>query len=372
MENEDINYEIVKRLGLNTSRLVNGKGLTSCPFHNDRHPSFSIDINQGIYHCFSCQDSGTLRGLYYKITGHGIMKDLGIEPTGESIFSIHKQPEVVSFDETPEAHVKWEGNLVPASASPDAIKYLNKRGIPIHVANEMNIKFAFSGYTKDAENPTDKKKWIYVKDRLITPVYENKKLLSLEMRDVLGEKHYKEELEKKGLDPDEIKYKKVLYPLRSSTNTLFQYGHLDMTKPLYFLEGLMDLGVLRADPYFKNSTSVFGASIGQRQQYLLKKFPELIYIADHDKAGLISIWRLKKQLGRSFKYVFAPKGCKDVGDIPQNLKISVKDCRERKWLATMKDSDNFDIVQEAINSEFVDAEDLEMIKSLVEKENNGK
>jgi hypothetical protein len=38
----------------------------------------------------------------------------------------------------------------------------------------------------------------------------------------------------------------------------------------------------------------------------------------------------------------------------------------------MKDSDNFDIVQEAINSEFVDAEDLEMIKSLVEKENNGK
>jgi DNA primase len=290
---------------------------------------------------------------------------LGVEPTGENIFSYHK-PEIVSYEEVPETHIKWEGNLIPASANQLALKYLNKRGIPVRIADEMNMKFCFSGWTKDAEDPNNKKQWIYVKDRLITPVYENKKLLSLEMRDVLGEAHFKEQMKEKGLDAEETKYKKVLYPKKSSTNTLFQYEHLDTTKPLYFLEGLMDLGVLRADTFFKNSTSVFGASIGQRQQFLLKKFPELIYIADHDKAGLISIWRLKEQLGRPFKYLFAPKGCKDVGDIPQKLKITVEDCRNRKWLATMKDSDNFDIIQEAIDSEFIDAEDLEMIKSLVE------
>lgn len=366
MTDFEINAEVVKRLNLDTSKLVNGKGLTNCPFHQDKHPSFSIDLNQGVCHCFSCSFSSTIRGLYYEATGHGIMKDLGITPTGENMFSSHKI-EAVSYDETPETHVLWEGTLVPASAHKEAVKYLNKRGIPLRVADEMKMKFALSGYTKDGEHPKEENQWIYVKDRLITPVYENKKLLSLEMRDVLGEKHFLEQLKEKGIDSEDVKYKKVLYPKRSSTNTLFQLDHLDETKPLYFLEGLMDLGVLRADPFFKNSTSVFGASIGQRQQYLLKKFPELIYIADHDKAGLISIFRLKEQLGRPFKYIFAPRGCKDVGDIPQVLHTSVEDCRNRKWLATMKDSDNFDIVQECINSEFCDAEDLEMIKDLVKR-----
>ena len=129
----------------------------------------------------------------------------------------------------------------------------------------------------------------------------------------------------------------------------------------------MDLGVLRSDSYFKNSTSVFGASIGQRQQYFLKKFSELIYIADHDKAGLISIQRLKEQIGIPFRYIFAPRGCKDVGDIPQKLGISVEECRNRKWLATMKNSDDFDIIKEAENSEFVSDEDLRILKQAYKK-----
>ena len=181
------------------------------------------------------------------------------------------------------------------------------------------------------------------------------------------EKYFREQLKKKGIDDSEIKYKKVLYPKHSSTNTLFQFEHLDTTKPLYFLEGLMDLGVLRSDSYFKNSTSVFGASIGQRQQYFLKKFSELIYIADHDKAGLISIQRLKEQIGIPFRYIFAPRGCKDVGDIPQKLGISVEECRNRKWFATMKNSDDFDIIKEAENSEFVSDEDLRILKQAYKK-----
>lgn len=367
MTDREINEEICKRLGIRISHLRNGKGNTNCPFHEDRSPSFSIDLNAGICHCFSCLYSSTLKGLYYEKVGHGIMRDLGIQPIGVNIFSSKRNFEPISFDELPDTGVYIEGNIIPIEASTNAVEYLKKRGISLSTAKEMKMKFVINGITKDTSNLTNKENWEYITNRILTPVYEKGKILSYELRDIMGEKHFRDELKKKGIDDSEIKYKKVLYPKHSSTNTLFQYEHLDTTKPLYFLEGLMDLGVLRSDSYFKNSTSVFGASIGQRQQYFLKKFPELIYIADHDKAGLISIQRLKEQIGVPFKYIFAPRGCKDIGDIPQKLGISVEDCRNRKWLATMKNSDDFDIIKEAENSEFISEEDLKILKQAYKK-----
>lgn len=38
-----------------------------CPFHEDRTPSFSIHLEEGVWHCFSCQDSGTLKSLYRRL-----------------------------------------------------------------------------------------------------------------------------------------------------------------------------------------------------------------------------------------------------------------------------------------------------------------
>ena len=367
MTDKEINEEVCKRLGIKISHLRNGKGNTNCPFHEDRSPSFSVDLNRGICHCFSCLYSSTLKSLYYDKTGHGIMRDLGIQPTGLNIFSSKINLNPISFDELPDTGVYIEGNIIPIEASSNAIEYLKKRGISLSIAKEMKMKFVINGITKDTSNLNDEKSWEYITNRILTPVYEKGKILSYELRDIMGEKYFREQLKKKGIDDSEIKYKKVLYPKHSSTNTLFQFEHLDTTKPLYFLEGLMDLGVLRSDSYFKNSTSVFGASIGQRQQYFLKKFSELIYIADHDKAGLISIQRLKEQIGIPFRYIFAPRGCKDVGDIPQKLGISVEECRNRKWLATMKNSDDFDIIKEAENSEFVSDEDLRILKQAYKK-----
>lgn len=361
MTDEEINLEIFRRLGLLKGKAASGIGITSCPYHEDKHPSASINYKKGLFHCFSCQKSSTARGLYYDITGHGINRDLGIESTASVNSLFRKEEAPISYEETPKTFVYFEGRTVEAENDPDCRAYLEKRGIDLQVAKDMKMRYAYSGYTKDKSNMNDKDEWIYVKNRLLTPVYENGKLLSLEMRDILGKEKFEETKEEKHLGED-VAYKKVLYPKKSSTNTLYQYDHLDKTKPLYFLEGLMDLGVLRADPFFENSTSVFGASIGQRQQYLLKKFPELIYIADHDKAGLISIYNLKKNLGVPFKYIFAPRGCKDVGDIPQNLHITVKECRDRKWLATMKSSDDFDIIAEAKKCEFINAEDLDILK----------
>jgi len=35
-----------------------------CPLHEDRTPSFSIHLEDGVFHCFSCGESGTINKLY--------------------------------------------------------------------------------------------------------------------------------------------------------------------------------------------------------------------------------------------------------------------------------------------------------------------
>ena len=41
--------------------------MVHCPFHEDRTPSFSIHLDEGVWHCFSCGQSGTLKKLYREL-----------------------------------------------------------------------------------------------------------------------------------------------------------------------------------------------------------------------------------------------------------------------------------------------------------------
>lgn len=38
--------------------------MVPCPFHEDRHPSFSIHLNEGMWYCFSCGEKGGLTRLF--------------------------------------------------------------------------------------------------------------------------------------------------------------------------------------------------------------------------------------------------------------------------------------------------------------------
>jgi len=40
-----------------------------CPFHKEKTPSFSIDAENGLYHCFGCKEGGNVFSFLQKMEG---------------------------------------------------------------------------------------------------------------------------------------------------------------------------------------------------------------------------------------------------------------------------------------------------------------
>jgi DNA primase len=348
MTEREINEQIILRLDI-AKNVKHHSVMGHCPFHTDKHPSFSIDIDRALCHCFSCGYNGTLRRLFREITGHSINKELGIkyEAQDESTF-INPFKETIKEDlsATPDVHIALDGAFIPVDKDPDVCKYLMQRCIPVSVAKSMRMQFATMARSFDTFEPNNKDQMVYFNKRLVIPIYEKGKLLSCEGRDIYGKDYYYNALKRKGMNPDEHEYKKCIYPRGASTSTLYDIDKLDSSKRLYFVEGIMDLAVLRSDNFFntKNSTAVFGASISERQKYFLKQF-DFTYIIDADLAGWLSLRRLMESLKeapikRDWKFVVPPfqeLGVKDVGDIPVKTGKTIEQCRKAHWLDSSKD-----------------------------------
>lgn len=348
MTEREINEQIILRLDI-AKNVKHRSVMGHCPFHTDKHPSFSVDIDRALCHCFSCGYNGTLRRLFREITGHSINKELGIkyEAQDESTF-INPFKETIKEDlsVTPDVHIALDGAFIPVDKDPDVCKYLMQRCIPVSVAKSMRMQFATMARSFDTFEPENKDQMVYFNKRLVIPIYEKGKLLSCEGRDIYGKDYYYNALKRKGMNPDEHEYKKCIYPRGASTSTLYDIDKLDTSKRLYFVEGIMDLAVLRSDSFFntKNSTAVFGASISERQKYFLKQF-DFTYIIDADLAGWLSLRRLMESLKeapikRDWKFVVPPfqeLGVKDVGDIPVKTGKTIEQCRKAHWLDSSKD-----------------------------------
>ena len=348
MTEREINEQIVLRLDISKS-VKHNSIMGHCPFHTDKHPSFSVDLDRALCHCFSCGYSGKLRGLFREITGHSINKELGIkwEAQDEATF-VNPFKETIKEDlsATPDVHIALDGAFIPVDKDPDVCKYLMQRCIPVSVAKSMRMSFATMARSFDTFEPNNKDQMVYFTKRLVIPIYERGKLLSCEGRDIYGKEYYYNMLRRKGMNPDEHEYKKCIYPRGASTSTLYDIDKLDSSRRLYFVEGIMDLAVLRTDSFFntKNSTAVFGASISERQRYFLKQF-DFTYIIDNDLAGFLSLRRLMESLKeapvkRDWKFVVPPfhdQGVKDVGDIPVKTGKTIEQCRKAHWLDNSKD-----------------------------------
>lgn len=305
---------------LRTARPVAGATgdiLVHCPFHTDKTASMSVNINNGIFHCFSCGRSGSIEKLFKECTNENLYKALNISYDEFSKLAIVPPTPIQDIKILDTSSIKIDFNptsLISCRHSSLAKKFLRKRSIPFSIVDQHSIRFA----EKIIINK------IRYENVLVVPIYEGNVLISMELRDTTGTAE-----------------RKVKYPFNSSVNTLYQLDKLDKSQPLFVTEGLMDLLVLRKYPQFKNSTTIFGASVTHRQKALLEEFESVVYIPDNDAAGDKTVQWFIDQKMHNVSILKVPSqingvAIKDAGDVDAKSGISIKDLLQRKWLAHIR------------------------------------
>jgi DNA primase len=344
----DVSLFICRALGIDTKGQRTGNIMVHCIFgHEDKTPSLSISLDKGLYNAFCCGKSGKLTALYWERFGKSAYREMGVE-RADVMDSVPSMSYIeANYDEPPFVSFKFDGSLVPAESHVKGKEFLSKRGFSSQISKSMGMKFALSGVSKNANFPNDKSEWVWFSHRVIIPIYERNKLISIEGRAVETKQEWEETMRSLQLDPSARTFKKVIFPKGSSTSTLFQWEILDKDEPLYIVEGLMDLAALRSSSTTRNSTAYFGASIGARQLYLLSKFSQIVIIPDHDAAGLGTLRRLKKtELAPRMTVVFPPAGCKDVNDVLMGKcpgASSLDEAISKNWLHSAVELEEFDI-----------------------------
>lgn len=345
----EIAIEVLRRVAISPKdlRLIDkctgntGNIMISCPVHNNPNSTTcSVNIREGIYHCFSCGSSGTLSQMYWDLTGTSIRKELGLGRKATLL-----RPRVVeatpNYEIPPDVKITAHIDYAPVRSIPDAYAYCKRRGFTDNVIDALKMKFAQSGYTlNDNNDGPDSERIMYFNGRLVIPVYEKGKLLSLEGRDIYGEDAWK----KSHPNPEPgQKYHKCIYPKGGSTSTLFEWEKLKTNETLYVTEGLMDVAFMRTSKVFQNSTALFGANISPRQLHLLRKFDDIVYIINNDLAGWRSLRFMKENLKKDFKVLLPPCGLDDVDEIFTKKGWTLDEAINKKWLNYIKPVDSLDI-----------------------------
>lgn len=296
------NVAAVQRLGL--KRDMMSKNRYFCYRHKETRPSLNVSPEKGIYHCFSCDDGGTINSLCIKVTGRTQADILGLAGDAFAMF----QRDRPKYEPPPEktekdcAPLDIRGVVVPFEESDTALAYLATRGIPVSVAQSMNMMYTEEAYINGT----------HMSKRLLIPIYDDiGRWINVEARDTTFQHPAK-----------------CLYP-HNTTKTIYEWYKLDKEAPLYLFEGIVKMAVARSDEFFKNSTAMMGTGLVPYQIRLLNLFKHVILVPDNDAPGQKLIDKLQQNLTNKFStYKIVDSTLKDVDEIPTKRHTSVKEYRE--------------------------------------------
>ena len=327
IDRSDLTRQAISYLGLRTKNKITSyteEAKIHCPFHKDNTPSMFINIKNGVYKCFSCGRHGSIESLCKEMTGENLYRALGIKTNAEnnqfSSFARKLSNQNLYNYEDNKTKKKTvylnfnEKDFVPATSDNLSLRYLLRRGLTTEISDSVGLM-----YCEESRINTT-----LFKNRLCIPIFEDGCLCSIEGRKILA------------ADPGP----KVLYPKNTSVNLLYDIDNLDRSKTLYVCEGLMDLLLLRTCQAFSNSSSIFGASLTDRQLSQLSEFKDIVYIPDNDEAGEGVVTKLFESGLPGLSVLRLPKEIngvelKDIGDLPK-ASTTVSDLYNRRWLSHIK------------------------------------
>lgn len=116
-----------------------------CPFHNEKTPSFSVNPEKKIAHCFSCKGGGGPIQFLMQIRNIGFGEALGIlaEKNGIKLSGVKKVEKIDPYKKHKEmmnlSKDFYKKVLEDTEFGEEAKNYLIKRGITPQIMNEFNI-----------------------------------------------------------------------------------------------------------------------------------------------------------------------------------------------------------------------------------------
>lgn len=281
---DDLILELLDQCGI--SGRPNYKGelpVTFCPFHDHhfRSPSFSVNVKNGAYYCFSCHAVGNIRRIFYHF---GLdVSDLynDIKEPGDFEAKIQN---LLQDLEVPEE----EKN----NADPNELKnyrflhpYLIKRGYTREIILKNKV-----GFNK-------------VNARVTIPLVYGGKYYGCIQRSVLGDAQPKY-MYPKNLQKSAILYQPRPIELINNDVTIWNEGSLD---------------ALRGAQYGYSTNGMLGCQMSNIQMRVFNSDPRTqILMLDNDAPGIKGTLDVLRRTNRSDVYVAVyPDGKKDPAELTQ-------------------------------------------------------
>ncbi|MGB8320469.1 MAG: DNA primase [Ignavibacteriaceae bacterium] len=302
-----------------------------CPFHSEKTPSFTVNEEKQIYHCFGCHAGGNVYKFlmeYEKISFIEAVQDLakrtGITLEFDENINEEKQSEQeILYDINTLAARYFSDNLLNSTEGETGREYFNKRKIKPQTLRAFGLGYSLNGWENFIEFAKDQKidleKAVQLgligrnKDgrlfdkfsgRIIFPIFSpNGRVIAFAGRILENREGTAKYLN----SPESLIYTKgkILYGLS------FAKDEIRRQDKAILVEGYMDLISLYQNG-IKNVVAVSGTALTEDQVLLLSRYTKnIVLLFDADTAGIKASMRsiellLKRDI--EIKIVSLPSG----------------------------------------------------------------
>jgi|GEM_PF-5727551 len=260
---------IIQKLDLQQVHFSGKEIRALCPFHSEKHPSFSINIETGFYFCQSCKAKGKIK--LYACKDQVTLPVIGSKQVDTTICQIDLPKEYIPCYEKSRYKIP---------------RYLRDRLISLKVLRQFKLGFCNTGYYKN---------------RAIIPVFDSGKLAGFISRSMLTQKF------------------KYLYPRRFKKSFFvfnLDYCLKEKYDEIFLTEGVFDVFNLYQQG-FENTVAIFGKIMSEHQLLKLQqaKIKRINLLLDLD-VNVKELYSLYVKLSLFFDvYIMSCFPCKDPGEM---------------------------------------------------------
>lgn len=284
-----------------------------CPFHQEKTPSFNVNEDKQIYHCFGCNQGGDVFSFVMEMESIGFREALEIlaEKAGVDLQNNFVQAKGGSQDKKKKMYdaleissLFYEKQLWEGVGKGQALTYLRDRGLSDEIIKKFRIGYAPDGWnyidqflkSKDFDNELAASVGMLIKNdkggyydrfrnRIMFPIWDVMgRIIGFTARAMPGDDT---EQAKYVNTPESYLYHKgnVLYGIHFAKQTIKQLNNAVV------VEGNMDV-VAAVDAGIENVVAVSGTAMTDEHIHMLKRYAKhFTLFFDSDDAGMTAARR---------------------------------------------------------------------------------